>query len=188
VGCSAPTGRRLPSPITRSRGVPPPRVFLSGTSDAEIELSARFADVHVFDAIDPVELVAAIEGHRARAGVHGRSVAYALRLSTVAREFSEEAWRAATRLWGDTSGDERGFDELRGGGIRWGGFDQVGAATAGGLVGSFTDVRDALADYTERGVTTFIFDSVPRLEEVHRLGEFVLPQLTNAVAAAGASA
>jgi len=91
-------------------------------------------------------------------------------------------------LWADAAGKDRAFDELTDGGLRWRGFQSVGATTPGGLVGSFVEITDALADYAARGVTTFIFDSVPRLEEVHRLGEFVLPQFKIEIETAGASA
>jgi alkanesulfonate monooxygenase SsuD/methylene tetrahydromethanopterin reductase-like flavin-dependent oxidoreductase (luciferase family) len=36
---------------------PFPRVYLSGTSERELELSARFADVHLFDPADDLALV-----------------------------------------------------------------------------------------------------------------------------------
>ncbi|MFI6323081.1 LLM class flavin-dependent oxidoreductase [Nonomuraea sp. NPDC050556] len=67
-----------------------PRVHLSGTSRRALELSARHADVHVFERDDDLE------------GAIDRlpGVEYALRLPVLAREDVDEAWHAAVRLGG----------------------------------------------------------------------------------------
>ncbi|MDP9865725.1 MULTISPECIES: LLM class flavin-dependent oxidoreductase [Streptosporangium] len=64
-----------------------PRIHLSGTSKEALELSARHADVHVFDPEDDIEA----------AGLPG--VAYGLRIPVLARDDDDEAWEAARRLW-----------------------------------------------------------------------------------------
>ncbi len=73
-----------------------PRIHLSGTSPEALRLSARHADVHVFDPGDDIE------------AVDLPGVTYGLRLPVLARDDEDEAWEAARRLW------------LRGGGTRGG--------------------------------------------------------------------
>ncbi|MEU7003961.1 LLM class flavin-dependent oxidoreductase [Nonomuraea sp. NPDC046570] len=69
-----------------------PRVHLSGTSPAALELSALHGDVHVFERGDDLEAgIAALPG-----------LAYAIRLPVLAREDDEEAWADAARLGGFT--------------------------------------------------------------------------------------
>jgi alkanesulfonate monooxygenase len=66
-----------------------PPVHLSGSSQEALELSAKHADVHIFDATDDIDALIADLG--ARAAAHGRTVAYGLRLTVVAREDEAEA-------------------------------------------------------------------------------------------------
>jgi alkanesulfonate monooxygenase len=74
-----------------------PPVYLSGTSDAELRLSARIADVHVLDALPASAIDAAVGKLRAFARESGRPVAAGLRVDLLARETEEEATRDARR-------------------------------------------------------------------------------------------
>ncbi|TDD65182.1 LLM class flavin-dependent oxidoreductase, partial [Actinomadura rubrisoli] len=129
---------------------PFPRVQLTGTSPEALDLSARHADVHVFDHGDDLDaLIADLGG---RAADHGRTVAYGLTLPVLAREDEEEAAAEAARR------------------------DAAGAPPAG-LVGSYAGVADAIGGYAARGVTTFVLEAAPYIEETYRLGEHLLPLL-----------
>ena len=159
---------------------PAPPVVLDGTGDAEVELSARRADLHLFDLHEPDVLAQAVAGHRRRAATHGRDVLYGLRLPVLAREHAGEAWRDLDRAWGraGTSGPRPDPHPGRGGRARlWRGFERLGLRRDAGLVGSFDEVAASLRDLAELGLSTLVLEGIAPLEDVYRLGEFVLPQL-----------
>jgi len=133
-------------------GNPLPPIYLSGGDEAALALSARQADVHVFNAAPLAELAPALASLQAQAAALGRSVAAGLRIEVLARETLEEAERDADREQ-----------------------SQSGARAA--LVGSYEQVIDALAAYAEAGVTSFLLGATPHLEEAYRIGEYVLPAL-----------
>ena len=151
---------------------PSPAVFLDGTDDAHIELSARFADVHLFDLDEPSAVADGIERLRARAAGHGRTVRYGLRLPIWAREFTDEAWRDLRRVVPDASA---------GGSPRWRGFDRLGVGRPAGLVGSFEDVAASLSELAGLGVSVLVLEGVAPIEDAYRLGEFVLPSVQSSV-------
>jgi alkanesulfonate monooxygenase len=147
---------------------PFPGVLLDGTTDAELELSARHADVHVFDEARPAALAALIGDHRSRAARLGREVRYGVRLAVIARDEAYEAWlRLARAIGGDAP--------LEADGVLWHGFGELGARAVSGVVGSFDEVAVQFGRYLDLGVTTFVLDSAPHLEEAYRLGEYLLP-------------
>lgn len=158
---------------------PYPKIYLDGETDAALELSVRHADVHLLPSAEPTVIEQAIARHRGLAAAHGREVAYGLRLGVVARDTSAEAWREAERLASSShlSGSElheRRFDDhlvLA--------FPGLGFSAPAGLIGSFDEVTERLEGYIEAGVSSFILDGIPHLEEAYRLGERVLPQLGN---------
>ena len=165
---------------------PRPGVFLDGTSDAELELSARHADVHLFDLDDPPAVAAAISRHRQLAAEHGRTVRYGVRAAVLARETFDEAWTAARRAWAATpgTGDDGEFGSLRTERAVWRGFDRLGLPVRAGLVGAFADVADRLRALHDVGVSVVVLDAVDHLAEVYRVGEFLLPLLDQQPAAA----
>lgn len=144
-------------------GNPLPPVYLEGTSDEALALSARQADVHVFDAAPVEELRAHIDRLRELAVVHGRSPAIGLRIDVLAREDAEEAGREAALYLAQTGGERAGFERRT-------------------LVGSYAEVEQRLAEYAEAGVTSFVLGATPHLEEAWRFGEHVLPRLRTRLA------
>lgn len=164
---------------------PYPKLYLDGTTDAEFELSARHADVHLLETAEPPALQADIERLRGHADDHGRPVSIGLRLGVIARETGAEAWSEAAALWGDSLSPGHGLEERRVGDHLYLGFDDLGFTAPAGLIGSFEDVAERLRHYVSLGVTTFVLDGIPRLEEAYRIGERVLPQVAAAVLPAG---
>ncbi|MER7207518.1 MULTISPECIES: LLM class flavin-dependent oxidoreductase [Streptosporangium] len=136
-----------------------PRVHLSGTSPQALELSARHADVHVFDPGDDFEA----------SGLQG--VTYGLRLPVLARDDDAEAWRAARRLWLRGGGTEDTLPEPDPETRLWNGFPGPG------LVGSYESVAAGIRDYADRGIGAFVLEATPYVEETYRLGERLLPLL-----------
>ncbi|MFF5257767.1 LLM class flavin-dependent oxidoreductase [Actinomadura viridis] len=128
-------------------GRPFPAVYLSGASAEALDLSARHADVHVFETTDEAALDAGIAELDARAAERDRAPARALRLRVVAREDGEEARAHARALEGPA------------------------------LAGSYEEVAEALRGYAARGIGAFVLEARPHLEETYRLGEHLLPLL-----------
>ncbi|GLU45696.1 LLM class flavin-dependent oxidoreductase [Nocardiopsis ansamitocini] len=136
-----------------------PRVYLSGTGEEALELSARHADVHLLGPADDIKAVRAeLAGRSAR---WGRDVELGVELSVLARDDTAEA-RA-----------DAGSDA----GPHWEGFAGLGHTLPSGLVGSYDDVAALFDDYARRGVRTFSVEALPALPEAYRLGERLLPAL-----------
>jgi len=137
----------------------PPSVYLSGeTAEAE-ELSARIADVHVFDAQPVEQLKAHIDRLTALAKGHSRALRFGLRIDVIARETAAEAE----------------FDGRRR-------VAQHGTPTDRSLVGSYEEVIVRLIDYANAGIGSFILTSAPHLEEAYRIGEHILPAIQRRLA------
>lgn len=73
-----------------------PPLFLQGTLEEELELSARQADVHLFEAASADELRSHIELLDRLASREGRAISYGVRVPLLAREFADEADNAET--------------------------------------------------------------------------------------------
>ncbi|GAA3983582.1 LLM class flavin-dependent oxidoreductase [Thermobifida alba] len=142
-------------------GHPFPRVYLSGTDEAALELSARHADVHLVGLDDDIDAVRA--GLAERAAPLGRRVDLGLELSLLVREDAEEAWHHAGAPGRGTG--------------RWDGFASLGHTVAAGLVGSYRQAAELLGDYARRGVRVFAVEAAPALQEAYRLGEHLRPAL-----------
>ena len=167
-----------------------PTIYLSGTSDAEFELSARHADVHVLP-IAPLDVIRdQIRKLDALATTHGRKLRYGIETEVVARHSDEEAWRDIRDRWEQSSpktvsitgsdelvGATRSFDELIGPDQLWNGFGLVRPGAAAGLVGGYDTLANNLTELARAGVSTFVLSAHPHLEEAYRLGEHLLPRV-----------
>jgi alkanesulfonate monooxygenase len=153
-----------------------PPVYLSGLTSESLELSAKVADVHVFDAA-PLEVIREkIVTLAAAAESHKRKVAYGLRIDIVARETEKEAIFDARRYW-EQSGNRRGQGDPLIRQYLWSGLSTDGTGAEATLVGNYEQVAQALIEYAEAGVTQFLLSAVPHFEEAYRIGEYVLPRV-----------
>jgi alkanesulfonate monooxygenase len=130
-----------------------PTVYARGEDDRSLAFSARHADVHLFDELEPRTLAGLVGRHRRLAADAGRVVRYGVRVPIVARDDAAEARAERDRLI------------------------EAGYTYRAALTGSYTDVAKRLLDFGHIGIGTFVFDSAPRLEEAYRLGEYLLPLL-----------
>ncbi|MDR2166155.1 MAG: LLM class flavin-dependent oxidoreductase [Zoogloeaceae bacterium] len=153
---------------------PLPPVYLSGNSDAALSLSARVADVHIFDALPVAQLRPAVAHLKALADQEGRKVAAGLRIDLVARETEREALFEARRYL-NQSGQQRTVADPAVGSNYWHGLSYGRNGAAASLFGDYEQVAKRLAEYGEAGVESFILSAVPHLEEAYRIGELVLP-------------
>lgn len=129
---------------------PRPRIVGSGRSDEALEFSAQHAEVHLLPALDLEALGAEIRRLDAVSERVGRRPKLGITLRVVARHTEEEAYR-------DTPHDTNDFV----------------------LSGSYSRVASRLDAYAKLGVSLFVLDGRPRLEEAYRLGEHVLPRLSS---------
>jgi alkanesulfonate monooxygenase len=187
---------RLPDPV--------PDVYFGGSSAAAGPVAAKHSDVYltwgeppdaVNDKLRRIESLAAAENRTIRTGI---------RLHTISRDTSEEAWRAADRLIAPISDDmiakaqaglaqsesegQRRMRELHKGGDRrgleiypnlWAGVGLLRGGAGTALVGSHTEVADRIEEYARCGITEFIMSGYPCLEEAYWFGEGVLPVLAS---------
>lgn len=179
-----------------------PRLYFGGASAAAERVAAQEADVQLFWG-EPLEGVAErIDRLRALSETVGRGhqpLEFGLRVTTLVRDTTEEAWRDAQekvalmakqgprahdRLPGRTAVGQRRLLDLAARGEvldsclytapgRYGG----GGAGTTWLVGSAKDVADALRRYRELGVTHFVLSDTPYKQEIARVGDQLLPLL-----------
>lgn len=150
-----------------------PPVYLSGNSQQALALSAKSADVHIFDAASVNDIKKQIDHLSTLAKQHGRNIGFGLRIDIIARETEEEAIFDAQRFRKQT--EQSGSHSARSSGNLWAGLSTDITGAKATLVGSYDQISQELADYAKAGVTSFLLSSVPHFEEAYRLGEYVLP-------------
>ncbi|MDN2713890.1 LLM class flavin-dependent oxidoreductase [Janthinobacterium sp. SUN120] len=161
-------------------------IYLTGGSTEALALSARQADVHVFDAAPAAHLQPSIDNLHTQARQLGRAVAAGLRIDVLARETFDEALRDARRYRGGAGLPDHApsVDGTAGGAaLFWPGFAQAQTGARGALVGSHAQVAAALEAYAQAGVSSFVLAAIPHFEEAYRIGEHVLPRVRAALSA-----
>lgn len=171
-----------------------PLVYLSGDSEAALELSARHADVHILP-LEPAEQTRErIRDLDTRAAAHGRRLRYGIEATLVARHSDDEAWDELRARWEEASsrtvpisaatGNPRpDFEAFIDGPNLWSGFNQLRPGAGSGLVGGYDSLLDRFGEYIDAGIDSFVLSANPHLEEAWRFGEALLPRL-RALAAA----
>ena len=178
-----------------------PPIYFGGSSPPALKVAARHADVYLTWGEPPELVTEKLNRVRELADAEGRELGYGIRLHTITRETSEEAWAAADKLLSNLSEDDikRAQENLRasssegqkrmldlhGGstdGLEiypnlWAGVGLVRGGAGTALVGSYEEVADRIAEYHELGLDEFILSGYPHLEEAYHVGEGVLPIL-----------
>jgi alkanesulfonate monooxygenase len=199
----------LPRPGTRP-GRPHPPLYFGGASAAAERVSATEADVQLFWGEPLAGVAERIERLRLLSAALGRRhppLEFGLRVTTVVRDTTEEAWADAEakvaemaahqgrfppdRRWQAASGQQR-LNRLAAAGEvlddnlytapgRYGG---AGADTTW-LVGSARDVGRSLLNYARLGISHFVLSDTPYRRELERQGDQLLPLLRAAAATTG---
>jgi alkanesulfonate monooxygenase len=193
---------RLDDAVLAQLPDPVPRVYFGGSSPAALDVAARHVDVYLTWGEPPAAVAEKVRRLRESAERHGRSLTFGLRVHTITRDTTEEAWAEADRLLAGISEErirevqaglrrsesegQRRMLALNGGtkdGLEihphlWAGVGLVRGGAGTALVGSHQQVADLIEEYVAVGITEFVLSGYPHLEEAYRFGEGVLPELS----------
>ena len=149
----------------------------------------------------PAAAAAKIDKVRELAATYGRTLGYGIRLHTISRDTSAEAWAVADKLVSELSPEQvanatklnaksesegqRRMTALHGGRLDsleiypnlWAGVGLVRGGAGTALVGSHEEVANLIIEYHSSGFDEFILSGYPHLEEAYWFAEGVLPIL-----------
>ena len=184
---------------------PIPPLYFGGSSDAGMRVAARRADVYLTWGEPPEAVADKITQLRKYAAEEGRELRFGIRLHTLSRDTSAEAWAQAQKMYdefdpavvaasqaafaaSDSVGQKR-MAQLHGGDIGadarsleifpnlWAGVGLVRGGAGTAMVGSHREVADLMQAYHELGIEEFVLSGYPHLEEAYWFGEGVRPEL-----------
>jgi alkanesulfonate monooxygenase len=180
---------------------PVPAIYFGGSSPAAGEVAARHADVYLTWGEPPDAVREKVEWIRTLAADEGREVRFGLRMHTITRDTSAEAWAEAARLLAGMPADairrvqdglgrsesegQRRMLALNGGSKDdleihpnvWAGVGLVRGGAGTAFVGSHEEVADRIEEYADLGIDEFVLSGYPHLEGAYWFGEGVLPIL-----------
>ncbi|MGZ4494608.1 MAG: LLM class flavin-dependent oxidoreductase [Nocardioides sp.] len=187
------TLQQLPDPL--------PEIYFGGSSPAAGAVAAKHADVYLTWGEPPAAVAEKIAWIRGLAAEQGRDVRFGIRMHTITRDTSEEAWAEADRLLAgiddetiarvqaglsrsESEGQRRMLELNRGSRDDlevypnvWAGVGLVRGGAGTALVGSHEDVADRVSEYHALGIDEFVLSGYPHLEGAYWFGEGVLPIL-----------
>ncbi len=181
-------------------------VYFGGSSDAAIAVAGKHADVYALWGESYAQVRETITRVRASAANHGRKVRFSLSLRPILAESEEKAWARAdailARVEEIRAQNQLGMTHMAGMSV---GSQRLLAAAAQGsrvdkrlwtavaeatgargnttaLVGTAEQVADALLDYYDLGITTFLIRGFDPLEDAIEYGRSLLPLTRQLVA------
>lgn len=185
--------QQIPDPI--------PEIYFGGSSPAAGDVAAKHADVYLTWGEPPEAVAKKIAWIRDLAEKQGRAIRFGLRIHTINRDTSEEAWREADRLLegideATIAQVQEGLKQSESVGQRnmlalnrgskdnleihpnvWAGVGLVRGGAGTALVGSHAEVADRIEEYAALGIDEFVLSAYPHLEGAYHFGEGVLPIL-----------
>jgi alkanesulfonate monooxygenase len=188
-------------------------VYFGGSSEAAIQAAGKHADIYALFGETLAQVREQVARVRAAAAAHGRDIQFSLSLRPILAETEEKAWARADALLEqvrDAKSAYKGY--MRGGQPSEGSLRLLATAGQGdrhdkrlwtaiaretgaqgnstSLVGTVDQVADALLDYYDLGVTTFLIRGFEPLEDaiaygdlITRTHEFVAARDRNRIAA-----
>ena len=180
---------------------PYPQLFIGGSSDVAIKLTAEHIDVFLTWGEPPAAVGEKIKQVRKEAAKFGRKVKFGIRLHVIVRETSSAAWRAADKLISKVTDEtiaaaqaavakfdsigQKKMTELHKGSRDnlvvspnlWAGVGLIRGGAGTSLVGDPNEVAARIKEYADLGIDYFIFSGYPHLEEAYRVAELVFPLL-----------
>jgi alkanesulfonate monooxygenase len=179
-----------------------PTLYFGGASEAAEQVSAQEADVQLFwgEPLDGLaQRIDRLKSLSEQLGRRHKPLEFGLRITTLIRDTTEEAWHDAEKrvermagvdaekTWTGNRrtavGQRRLLDLAERGEVldtclytapgKYGG----GGAATTWLVGSADDVAAALNNYRKLGITHFVLSDTPYKQEIVRVGDQLLPRL-----------
>jgi alkanesulfonate monooxygenase len=190
---------------TRAPATVPP-IYLGGSSAAAGPVTAAHTDAYLTWGEPPAAVAQKVQWIKALAAEQGREVRIGVRLHTISRDHSEQAWAVADAMLAELnpadveaaqaalaaseSEGQRRMRELHGGlttytqarqlevhpGL-WSGIGLMRSGAGTATVGSHTEVADLIGEYAAVGVDEFVMSGYPHVEEAYWFAEGVLPIL-----------
>jgi alkanesulfonate monooxygenase len=189
-----------------ARPDPVPTVYFGGSSPAAGPVAAKYVDVYLTWGEPPQAVASKIAWMRELAEQAGRTLRFGIRLHTISRDTSKEAWAEADRMLAELSPAEiarsqqalarsvsvgqanmrKLHESFRTGGRAsdleihpnlWAGVGLVRGGAGTALVGSHAEVADLIEEFASLGISEFVLSGYPHLEEAYWFGEGVLPEL-----------
>jgi alkanesulfonate monooxygenase len=181
-------------------------IYFGGSSDEAIPVAGKHADIYALWGETQAQVRETIARVRAAAARHGRTVRFSLSLRPVLAETEEAAWGRAEDIVERTkalrvkaglklvdhappNAGSRRLLEAAAQGSRldkrlWTGVAAVtgAAGNSTGLVGTPEQVAEALLDYWDLGVTTFLIRGFDPLEDAVAYGRDLIPLVRALVA------
>lgn len=185
---------------------PVPEIYLGGSSAAAGPVTAAHTDVYLTWGEPPEAVAQKVEWIRKLAADEGRTVRFGVRLHSITRDRSEDAWRVADDMLAgldpadvakaqeslatsESEGQKR-MRELHGGRFDrsdahslevhpglWAGVGLMRSGAGTALVGSHTEAADLIEQYAAVGIEEFVMSGYPHVEEAYWFAEGVLPIL-----------
>ena len=185
---------------------PQPDIYFGGSSEAAGPVAATHADVYLTWGEPPEQVAEKIAWIKGLAAERGRTLRFGLRIHTLSRDTSEEAWAHAQHLLdgldpgtiadaqgalnaSESTGQAR-MQALRAGRTSyadahelevspnlWSGVGLVRGGAGTALVGSHDEVADRIEEYHDLGIDEVILSGYPHVEEAWWFAEGVMPRL-----------
>lgn len=181
-------------------------VYFGGSSEAAIPVAGKHADIFALWGETQAQVAETIARVRHAAAKHGRQVKFSLSLRPVIAETEEAAWAKADAIAAEAkalrekaglptsghtppnAGSQRLLDAAKQGTRLdkrlWTGVAAVtgAAGNSTGLVGTPQQVAEALLDYYDLGVTTFLIRGFDPLNDAVAYGRDLIPLVRELVA------
>jgi alkanesulfonate monooxygenase len=180
-------------------------VFFGGSSTAAIEAAGRHANIYALFGETLEQVRDQVSRVRAAAAAHGRTIGFSLSLRPILADTEARAWKRADEILARVrrSREAQGLNDFAGvprseGSARllqaaaqgerldkrlWTGVAKVTGAggNSTSLVGTPEQVADALLDYYDLGVTTFLIRGFDPLQDAIQYGRELIPLVRDAV-------
>lgn len=180
---------------------PQPKLYFGGASPAAELVAAKHVDVYLTWGEPPEMVKPRIARLRQLAADQGRTLRFGIRLHTITRDRSQDAWAETERFMEQldpkavaaaqaamaksASVGQQRMVSLHGGSSDdlviapnlWAGIGLVRGGAGTALVGSHEEVADRIEEYHELGFDEFVLSGHPHVEEAYWFGEGVMPVL-----------
>jgi len=186
-------------------------IYFGGSSDAAIPVAGKHADIYALWGETQAQVREHVARVRAAAAKHGRKIRFSLSLRPVLAETEEAAWKRADEIVETTKAlrqkaglslvdhapPNAGSQRLLAAAAQgtrldkrlWTGVAAVtgAAGNSTGLVGTPDQVAEAILDYYDLGVTTFLIRGFDPLNDAVGYGRDLIPRVRELVAARDAT-